>query len=694
MIINRFLVLLAAFILFACSVNDPKLPDWETEWKIYIPSQDLIMGEEIINDTTFISGYDNDSIPIILFNLEDSTDWERVEASDLVLEPKEDHFDATIGDIELGDYGDLRSDSTLIPDILPPELFLFSDSLLPFDTMTVYPPDDSLQFSQYLWAHIAEGELWITFCNETFLSLRAGVTARVYNENGGSQFIGEVVFTDPIDPHSSQESSRLTLNNRTIYNEFRIEYTIPIESSPVTRYLSEGDRNGYFCTILSVGELIATEAMARIPEQSEDDASAISIEDQDEDIEHRIISGTISSGNIQFDIQNTLPVDVHITLELPNFLDNGSPKTFSRQITAGMNGIITESISGCEIINHRNPGTIIDSLDYIANVASDSTDGFILFSAEDSVVIDVVTDSIYLASIRGVLDTVDFDIDEIELDEIDVFEDIEGQIRLNELEMQLIFENEIDLPINVDLRVVGRSSKTQDSVVIDVSETILPVSDSPITIITIDDSYSNPSIVDLLAILPNEITVDGGAVLYGEGGVSVGDGLRVQYQISSPLTINISESLTFDSEIDSITYDDLDEDQRDQIVNDMADVDATFNFINHVPIGASLKYYMAVDSTDLFSDVITDPSRKIIFEADIDAGIKNPTTGFVQTAVESSWDQQLTDEQLEIFNFPTIYTRQELIIGSTDGEVKIRQDDSIEIEAILEFKITIKPEGD
>ena len=626
-----------------------------------------------------------------MFNLEDSTDWERVEPSDLVLEPQEDHFEATIGDIELGDYGDLRSDSTRLPDILPPG-FLASDSLYPFDTLTVYPPDDSLQFSQYIWAHIAEGELWITFCNETFLSLRAGVTARVYSENGGSEYIGEVVFNDPIVPHSSQQSSPLSINDRTIYNNFRIEYTIPIESSPVTRYLSEGDRNGYFCTILSVGELIATEAMARIPEQNETDTSAVAIVDQ----EHQIISGVIDRGNIQFDIQNSMPVDVHITLELPNFLENGSAKTFSRQIAAGMNGIITESISGCEIFNHRNPGSIIDSLDYIANVTSDSTDGYTYFTADDSVVIDVLTDSIFMASVRGDLDTVDFDIESVEMDEIDIFEDLDGQIRLNELAMQLVFENEIDLPIEVDLVIRGsRSDGQYDPVEINVHETIQAVSQAPTTTIIIDHDYSdpNPSIVDMLAILPDEIIIDGSATLSGEGGVSLGDGLRVLYHVISPLTIDISESLTFDSDIDSITYDDLDEDQRDQIVNDLAEVYAKFNFINYVPLGASLKYYMAVDSTDLFSDEISEPSRKILFEADIDAGVKGPN-GYVQTAVESVWDQELTDEQLEIFNNPTIYVRQELTINSTDGEVKIRQDDSIEIEAILEFKFTIKPEGD
>jgi hypothetical protein len=102
---------------------------------------------------------------------------------------------------------------------------------------------------------------------------------------------------------------------------------------------------------------------------------------------------------------------------------------------------------------------------------------------------------------------------------------------------------------------------------------------------------------------------------------------------------------------------------------------------------------MAIDSTELYSDDITDPSTKIVIQADIDPAVKGPDN-YVQSAVTSEWNQEFTDEQREIFNYPTIYTRQELTIMSTDGEVKIRQDDSIEIEAILDFKVTVNSESD
>ena len=96
MSINKTISFSLIVFLFACSINDPKLPEWDTEWKVYAPTQDFIMGEEIINDSTFIAGYANDSIPIIFFNLKDSTDWERVEASDLVLDPQLEMLNSVI----------------------------------------------------------------------------------------------------------------------------------------------------------------------------------------------------------------------------------------------------------------------------------------------------------------------------------------------------------------------------------------------------------------------------------------------------------------------------------------------------------------------------------------------------------------------------------------------------------------------
>ena len=42
---NKIITLFAISFLLACSINEPKLPEWDTDWKIYLPTQDFIMGE-------------------------------------------------------------------------------------------------------------------------------------------------------------------------------------------------------------------------------------------------------------------------------------------------------------------------------------------------------------------------------------------------------------------------------------------------------------------------------------------------------------------------------------------------------------------------------------------------------------------------------------------------------------------------
>jgi len=64
-----------AILISACTINEPKLPSWYTELSVYLPTEDFFM-EEAINDSTVIGGQDSLGIPIIYFNMSDSTDRE------------------------------------------------------------------------------------------------------------------------------------------------------------------------------------------------------------------------------------------------------------------------------------------------------------------------------------------------------------------------------------------------------------------------------------------------------------------------------------------------------------------------------------------------------------------------------------------------------------------------------------------
>jgi hypothetical protein len=690
---KKLFSLAICFLVVTCTIHEPKLPEWDTEWSVHIPSQNFVM-DEIINDSTLIAGTDSEGQPIILISVKDSTDWQRITSADLSFDPQNDDFHSEIGDITLGDYDDLISDSLTVRDVLPAELFSLGDTLPPYDSMTVIPPTVLLEYEDYRSALIKEGNMWLTFHNEMFLDIREGLIIEVYTENGEMEYVDRALFSEPIPSGTVVTSELINLENKKIYNKFRLRYIIPLYGSDTPQVLTEDQASSFFYTVLSVDEFIVSEGEAKIPEQSFDDSDAIDISDED----HKIIHARIERGNIRFAIQNRLPLDSNIQLELPNFIRNNQPLIINHRLLSQQDDLLNINLSGYEITNHTNPGSVIEAIDYFAIATVDSTSDFVLVRSTDSILIQVDTDTFYLSSFVGELDTVEVDIDRERIDDIDLLDDVDGQLRLNDLVMRLDFYNEIDLPIQVDLHISGyrRNKSTQvvdDSVIIFISEQLLPNRIAPMTTIVLDEQYSNPSIVDLLEILPNEIEFSGNAKIYGQGGVSINDGLRLVYHLESPLNFQISNPIFYSAAVDSITDDDLSEDQRDQIVNDVSNVSAQFTLTNGTPLGFSVKYYLATDSLLLFDEAIVDSSQKIIFQAQVNPG-NTGANGYVDTPVQSHVPIALTEKQLNIFNYSPLYTRQEFIITPTEGLVKVRQSDQLTVDAVLKVKILVNSKSD
>ena len=96
----------------------------------------------------------------------------------------------------------------------------------------------------------------------------------------------------------------------------------------------------------------------------------------------------------------------------------------------------------------------------------------------------------------------------------------------------------------------------------------------------------------------------------------------------------------------------------------------------------------------LYNDEIPDSSKKIILETDISAGLTGSDGYVTNPNTENSLDIHLTDTQLDIFNFSPLYTRQELILKPTDGFVKVRQTDRIDIEAVMDAEFTVNSQDE
>ncbi len=690
-----FSILIMMFLFSACTVNEPKLPAWDTEWTLYLPTDNFLM-EEIINDSTLVSSEDESGTPIIAISLSDSTDWERIESDDLVMEPEVNRFVTQVGEITLEDPPAIESEKILLEDVMPPQLLAAGDTLPPYPDFDFTAELEALEFDEFKNALIADGDLWLTFYNNLFLTIKAGMEITIYNNGGAKEKIATLRFNEAIEEGDSVRSNIVPLDDKRISNKFIIEYFIPVSGSDTMQVLTEERKQGYIISELHIRDITVLEAVAQIPEQEFSQTDSLDMSDQ----EHQLKSALIEKGSIEFQVNNSLAIDADVRVRMPNFVKNGEIKTINQYLTSGQTHIENIDLSGWEIVHHENPGQSIDAIYYFTEARIPGTDEFVTISYEDSVVADVFIDSLYFERIEGVLDRTEFTFEPVELDTIDLFENVQGNIRLEDLTMTFTFQNQIDIPINVNLKITGYHfdksvNMITDSVAVNVNEHIQASGISPTTEIVLDQSYANPnSIVDLLEIFPTSIRISGEAFIEGEGAVSSGDGLRVLYDIESPLTLNIINTITYETEIDSIKKADIDEEDRERLTEDMHHATTRLLLRNEVPIGAAVRFYMATDSTLLFTDSISDSTKKIILEANVDAG-RVGSAGYVDNPTESTVTISLTEKQLQIFkDYQPLYTRQVVEVKPTNGSVRIRKTDQIEFEALVSVKFRINPEDD
>jgi RNase P/RNase MRP subunit p29 len=686
--------LFVSLFVSACTINEPKLPSWETEWNIYLPTEDFIM-VDAINDTSLVADTTESGIPIVSLSFSDSTDREYIGAEDLALEPQAEHHKATLDEIKLNKPKSITTDSisvmAVLPDTLVEYLNAHNDSLPPYPQATISSsandiPNGQAEFTHYEVVEVITGNIYITFHNNMFLKIRPGMQIEIY-DSLSSDFIGTAFFEDSIPPYSSGESDIIDLAGKTISNKLLLEYSIPIAGSDTFKVLTEQDKNGSFYNEITMSELKVAYAIAKIPMQEFTSKDSIDLTEED----HRVKRATIDKGQVFVYIKNNLPIKAETKITLQDFRKDDQPKVITVPLESEEETTINVDLSGWELINYDNPGEFIDYVDFYSASSIDSTEGFIELAGDDSVSIDVTSDSLFFSYVEGYLDTIDVDIDPVEISNFDFFEDIEGKAALEDLVMTLNFENQINFPINVDLKIGGYHydkilNQITDSVIIFIND--LVIDPQATTELIFDADATSPSIVELIAIFPTEIKISGSAFIKGEGSASLDDGLQVFYNIESPLSIDITEAISFEAEVERL--DDLDKDMREILSEDMTKCCVIFDLRNTLPIAANIKYYIAADSLEIYSDEIPDSliSKKIVINESIAAGNVG-ASGYVDTEEKSTIEINLSEEQLDIFKNDTLYTRQVIEIPVTNGTVRIRQADGIKIEGNVNFKVFI-----
>ncbi|HGY56470.1 MAG TPA: hypothetical protein ENK44_12240 [Caldithrix abyssi] len=690
---NFIIGLIFLVVLVGCQINEPKLPPWESEWTLYLPTQDFYMSEAVDEENGLLPDTTGDGIPILAFNLQDSTDWEQIDARDLSIKPDDKHFSGTLDEIQLDKPVDVNSDRIYFLPLLN-EVFPgvgVGDTLPPYDSITVQPPSQTVAFTDFKYVKIKEGSFYITFYNDLFVGIRSGMKIDVYDDSLNT-FITTFEFTSPIPPKSSLQSDPVTMDGKSISNKLRFQYTLPLEGSSSPQVITQEMANGSIYTVFSMTKLKVEEAWAIIPDQSFSRNDSVDISDQD----YRIRRAVIKKSGARISITNQLPVNASIRVEFPNFIRDGQIKVIEPHISAGSFYSDYIDFSGYELINANNPGEFIQYVHFNASANITTDPGFVRITAQDSFVVDVKMDSLMLSELDGQIDTLEFDFDEVRLDSIDIFKDIEGRIRLEDLILTLNFDNQINFPIGVQLEMIGyhkddENGPVTDSVKVIIDELVQKSDDAPVTTIVLDKNSTNPSIIDLMAIMPTEISIKGKATVGGDGSVTDGDGIRLRYSIDSPLAFHITEPLVFQSSMDSLHRDDISDDTRKKIDEQLLMANVALTLTNQMPIGADVFFVLSVDSTDMDSSQAEQPWQKLVIKANVEPAVVD-ASGYVSQGVDSQVEVNLTKEQIQIFNYSPLYYRQTVTINETNQTVRIRQQDGIVINGFVKMRVMLNKE--
>ncbi len=675
---------LSFFLIWSCTINEPEPPVWDTSWKIELPLKQVTM-KELINDSTLVADTTNGT-PTIRINFEDSTDWEYVQASDLTIHPANKQFQSEIGTIKLEKHSEVRSSDITLDELLPANM-LTSDTIPPHPPTTVSPETKEATFDFYERAVIKSGTMYLTVHNDLFLKIDAGMRVDIYNNNQPNpQLITSIVFSSSVEPYGVTQSDVVDLSGLEVSNHFLLKYTIPIAGADTMTIITDEQRNGTLYSILTLENVEVSEADAKVPEQSFTNEEKIALPSDN----HRIVEAKIKEGSITLNIQNELPVYSNTIITLPEILENGQAKQIQLNLQPDENTVQQIDLAGYEIKNISHPGEPLDSILIQVEATVSSNGQIVTIKETDQIQIDVSFTDIVFEKISGILQPVNVNLENTSIDVGDFFENINGSgLILDDLQLKIVVENQLDIPVHLLLTLTAQNGS--ETRVLNIDEWIKAKSEAPFTEIILDKNYENPySIVDLFAILPKTLEMQGQAVIEGEGSIELGQGVRALYTAESPLFFKLQNPITYQSDLDSIKKEDIDQDTRDRLRDDLEQ--AKFNLIikNGTPFATEFNLILADDSLEVNNTTITDSTRKIVIKATIDRGLIG-TDGYVTEAVENNVEINLTNQQMELFQKSPIYMGQKVVLLPTgDQQVKVRTTDTIEVQGFIQINFTVR----
>lgn len=634
LIVSSFLFLLSACLDKEKFDFDKLSTSMEIEPGIAMPVARLSMSlSDVIDEKqdTLIFDNDNDSLITIVYS-EDSL--YNISVGDIYSIPEIEIVRDTfvLGELSLSDT-DFENTLTL-EDL---DISVSEEPMEHFPGFS-FPPLRDNQLDQtpenFKSADFSNGEIKMNITNNLPVPINGGFSIVLRNATQ-SQPLATFVFSSPIEPGQTAGTNLIDLTGKTMTDDLQVDF-INLEFGEADNIQFNRAVDNIYTQILltnmeaEAGEAVVSEKTLPL------DTNQI---DFSESIDQQLQSMKIDEGYIELNVNSYVQAEIDVHLDFPSITKNGQQLKENITLVGSENGTNNNyqiDLSGTQVdfTKGRNPYNMIVVAYELKN--REPTE-YVKFHKDNSIFISADFEELEYNYVEGYFGQQDIDVDSDIIDlELDFMDNIDGSFTLTNPQFNISVSNySIGVPVDINLDLTGESSDGEKQKL----NFDFPVIETPSEKFTtattqINVNRDNSSIVDLIALPPNQITYSGFA-LSNPNGETENNFVTHDGKIS----VNMQMNVPFELRTDNISLQDTTDLDIDAEITDRVNAAKMYiDYVNEFPLNIDVKLLMTDSITN---QVIDSLEFDLLDAAQVDA------QGNLTQATESTAVVELTDSQID-----------------------------------------------
>lgn len=382
-----------------------------------------------------------------------------------------------------------------------------------------------------------------------------------------------------------------------------------------------------------------------------------------------IDSAEIKSGNLVLHLHNFTNLGADVYLDFPELEKDGEILFAVCSLPASSSSDLALVLDGYTLRPDEGNQTVVQT----EVLTPGSGDDLIAFVSSDSVTADIIMSEMIFSQVCGIVEPTSVEIDQISR-QLNIPQGFESA-HLTSASLSLEIHNGVDLPANLSVEIQGDNGGNLSL------EAEVEASGPFGTAVT---SIYEDELGSLLSPVPERLTLTG-QIICGDGetfGVArEEDFFFGTVKVSSPLEL-IWDSCRVEIEASS---EEVDEDTRDIIQDQLNFGRVVLKVENHLPLGAEARMFFSRNEGALFSspDLVIGPITVPAGELNYDGSVRE--SSFSQTEIEVSYDD------LQVFTDSPFYMAGTIDLPGTESQtVTASAADFIKITSHLELNVKNK----